>query len=345
MEAKNEQAVSENENLRDLLSRLQNENLSLKQSSFTFSVPKSASGSSTENARASTSFVSQSPVFASTSRPSVSSPPSSPNLANPLEWSSLTTFDPAVLNLLDDSPQQTATDGAMQMDFGFGSNTGLSANTPYTTIASNPMFMSFTSTFDTDSPSSSTDSNNFSNFDLNSLTSWPTPPSSTQDTSLDDLLAGYMSRGGPVDYSFLPPPSTASESPVAHHANHINTSAASHSPSFSSTSSPSSSTSDPLFDSHRDSSSSESDVGHEVHNKKECPKTKGELARRIEDAGSSPFAPKIRKSSDAILGSMIMCEGAMFPKTQLSDKNVEVLKAWRSITSNPQFKVRLIQGY
>jgi AP-1-like transcription factor len=345
LEAKNEQAISENENLRDLLSRLQTENVSLKQSSFTFSVPKSASGSSPESAQASTSFASQSPVFASTSRTSATSPRTSPNLSNPLEWSSLTTFDPAVLNLLDDSPQQTATDGAMQMDFGFGSNTGLSANTPYTTIASNPMFMSFASTFDTDSPSISTaDHNNFSNFDLSGLTSWPTPPSSTQDASLDDLLAGYMSRG-PVDFNFLPPSSIASESPVAHFANHINTNAASQSPSFSSTSSPSSSVSDPLFDSHRDSSSSESDVGHEGNFEKSCPKTKGELAKRIEESGPSPFAPKIRKSSDAMLGSMIMCEGTMFPKTQLSDKNVEVLKAWRSITSNPKFKVRLLWGY
>ncbi|KAF8238456.1 hypothetical protein L208DRAFT_1421300 [Tricholoma matsutake] len=342
LEAKNEQAISENENLRDLLSRLQNENLSLKQSSFTFSVPKSASGNSPEKAQASTSFASQSPVFPSTSRPLASSPVASsprtsPNLANPLEWSSLTTFDPAVLNLLDDSPQQTATDGAMQMDFGFGSNTGLSAHTPYTTIASNPMFISFASTFDTESsPSSNTDSNSFSNFDLSGLTSWPTP-NSAHDGSLDDLLAGYMQRG-PVDYPFLPPSSTASESPVAHHANHTSSIAASHSPSFSSTSSPSSSVSDPLFDTHRDSSSSESDIGHEIHNEKECPKTKGEFAKRIEDEGPSPFAPKIRKSTDAMLGSMIMCEGTMFPKTQLSDKNVEVLKAWRSITSNPQFK-------
>ena len=264
----------------------------------------------------------------------------SPNISNPLEWSSLTTFDPAVLNLLDDSPQQTATDGAMQMDFGFGSNTGLSSNTPYTTIASNPMFMSFASTFDADSPQSSTDSNTFSNFDLSSLTSWPTPPTNAQDGSLDDLLAGYISRG-PVDYSFLSPSSTASDSPVAHH-NHINANPASHSPSFSSTSSPSSMMSDPLFDGHRDSSSSESDVGHEVHTEKQCPKTKGEIAKFIQDKGSSPFAPKIRKSSDALLGTMIMCEGAMFPKTQLNDKNVEVLKAWRSITSNPHFKVRLI---
>jgi len=191
--------------------------------------------------------------------------------------------------------------------------------------------MSFTSTFDSDSPPNNTnDSNTFPNFDMSSLTPWPTSPSNTtQDGSLDDLLAGYIARGS-VDYPFLPPGSTPSDSPVAHHANHI----AASSPNFSSTSSPSSSVSDPLFDNSRDSSS-ESDIGHDVHNEQGCPKTKGDLVKRIVEAGPSPFAPQLRKSSD---GAVISCEGTSFPKTQLSDKNVEVLKAWRTITSNPQFK-------
>jgi AP-1-like factor len=89
-----------------------------------------------------------------------------------------------------------------------------------------------------------------------------------------------------------------------------------------------------LFDNSRDSSS-ESDIGHDVHNEQGCPKTKGDLVKRIVEAGPSPFAPQLRKSSD---GAVISCEGTSFPKTQLSDKNVEVLKAWRTITSNPQFK-------
>lgn len=33
-----------------------------------------------------------------------------------------------------------------------------------------------------------------------------------------------------------------------------------------------------------------------------------------------------------------MCKGSSFPKTEMSDKNIEVLTAWRTITSNPQFK-------
>jgi AP-1-like factor len=35
---------------------------------------------------------------------------------------------------------------------------------------------------------------------------------------------------------------------------------------------------------------------------------------------------------------MVMCKGSSFPKTERNDRNIEVLAAWRSITSNPQFK-------
>ncbi|RDB29323.1 AP-1-like transcription factor [Hypsizygus marmoreus] len=339
LEAKNEQAVSENENLRDLLARLQSENLSLKQGSFTFSVPKT-SGSDLDNTQASTSFASQSPDFASSSRATISPPLSSatsPKLTNPLEWSSLTTFDPAMLNLLDDSPQQTATDGAMQMDFGFGANNGASSSLPFTTIASNPMFMSYASSFDSASPPTNTNqdhSNPFS-FDMTGLSSWQSSPQQLQEgPSLDELLA----FNNHTDFSF-PLPSSTSESPIAHHVNvnHIKTNAlASHSPASSS--SPSSSVSDPLFDTPRDSSASDSDVGQE-HNDQDCPKTKAELVKKIASSGPSPFAPiNLRKSNDGASGPMIMCEGTSFPKIQKSDQNIEVLSAWRSITSNPQFK-------
>lgn len=221
------------------------------------------------------------------------------------------------------------------MDFNNFGNTGLSPNTPYTTIASNPMFMSYASTFDSASPTITNDHNQ-TFFDMNGLSTWSSPHNSQDGASLDDLLAGYMTRGN-SDYSFMTPSST-SESPVTHHAsvNHINTKS---SRSPSSSSSPSSSVSDPLFDTPRDSPGSDSDIGQE-HTEKTCPKTKGELAKRIESSGSSPFAPAhLRRSSDAVSGPMIMCEGASFPKTQKSDQNVEVLSAWRSITSNPRFKV------
>lgn len=310
----------------------------LKQSSFTFAVPKTA-GSSPDSARASGSFTS-----GSRATTVASSPPSSrasPKITNPLDWSSLTTFDPAMLNLLDESPQPTATDGAMQMDFGFG-------GTPYTTIASNPMFMSYASTFDTASPPVNPPDNNSFNFDVNSISPWPSS-ANPQEASFDELFGGYLGSTGPVDYpSFLSnsPASIASISPVAHHINvsHAQSTndnhAASRSPATSS-SSPSSIRSDPSsFATPGESSASETEV---CHNEAECPKTKEDLLRRIESQGASPFAPPVktvRKASDG-LGSIIMCNGSTsFPKTNESAENVEVLSAWRSITSNPKFKVR-----
>lgn len=35
---------------------------------------------------------------------------------------------------------------------------------------------------------------------------------------------------------------------------------------------------------------------------------------------------------------MIMCKGATFPMTEKSENNIEVLTAWRTITSHPDFK-------
>ncbi|KAF4623393.1 hypothetical protein D9613_001582 [Agrocybe pediades] len=361
LEAKNEQALNENENLRDLLTRLQSENVALKQtaalkqSAFTFSVPKSSP------VNMDTTSPPQNPIFSTSPPPSSSSisGPASPKMTNPLDWSSLTTFDPSMLNLLDESvPQPTATQGAMQMDFGFGTNTGLASNAPFTTIASNPMFMSFASTFDNLTPPeasgsspSGSGSNNYGNggdmnnsmnfnFDMNNLSTWPAP-ASNQDNILDDLFSGYMTGGNILDNSLISA-SPSSISPVAHHI-----SPPARSPLNPASSSSSSSLSPPLHTQHqngmtpRDSPRSDSDSS--IHHGSGCPKTKSELGQRIVDSGASPFAPappvaNLRKSSDSVLGTMIACAGSSFPKTAKSDKNIEVLSAWRTIRADPKFK-------
>jgi len=80
------------------------------------------------------------------------------------------------------------------------------------------------------------------------------------------------------------------------------------------------------------------------HDDPGCPKTKQELEQRIANEGASPFAPpptspaNLRKASDSVLGTMISCVGSNFPKTVKSDKNIEVLSAWRSIRADPKFK-------
>jgi len=81
-----------------------------------------------------------------------------------------------------------------------------------------------------------------------------------------------------------------------------------------------------------------------MDNGDDCPKTKADFAKRITEEGASPFAPTnkpvptVRKNVDAVHGSVVMCQGSNFPQTEQSDKNVEVLAAWRTITSNPRFK-------
>lgn len=335
--AKNNETQNENENLRDLLSRLQSENVLLKQQQqFTFSMPRSGNSQSFSPNDGHDPFgIPDTSAFASGS--------TSPKGINPLDWSSLNTFDPTRLNLLDEMPQSTATDGAMQMDFGFGSpNTGLASNAPYTSIASNPTFMSFASSFDHPSVSLTGDSPDMSglgtsstapfNFDMSSLSPWP--PASTTNAndgpSIEELLQGYMNPSSA--FSFLPVQS--SMSPLSHHSNPT--------PNpihpASSGSSPSSCSTDPIF-TPREAATPDSDVcGRDAI---QCPKSKSELAKRIEEAGDSPFASPtgVKKCQDELLGTMISCSGSItFPKTQKSDQNVELLSAWRSITQNPSFK-------
>ncbi|KAJ6573923.1 hypothetical protein DFH09DRAFT_1151419 [Mycena vulgaris] len=340
LEAKNDQATSENENLRDLLSRLQNENVMLKESTFTFSVPKAAGSSSDK----STSIYSATSPLSNLRSPSAGSSMSGsspvPSTSNPLDWSSLTTFDPSMLNLLDDTPQQTATDGAMQMDFGFGESPGFATRNPYTTIASNPMFTSFASAFDTTPPAAAAPPAESSaspfNFDMGSLSAWSTP--NPDNGAFDDLFGGFMGSN-PVDFDsfnvLMGNSPGSSISPVAHHASLSNANLAGRSPANSTTSS-SSMSSDPLFNTPRESSGSDSDV-----DTGECPKTKNELRSHISTQGASPFAPEqalVRKSNDSVFGPTVMCEGSAFPQTEQSEKNLEILTAWRTVTSNPEFR-------
>jgi AP-1-like factor len=341
LQAQNDVAQSENENLRDLLSRLQNENVVLKNSPFTFAVPKNASNTPSDQVAPVSPPTRESPasLFGTASRSSISAqspsepaPRPSPRPSIPsgdIDWNSLTAFDPSVLKLLDESPQQTATDGAMSMDFGFGENS--TSKMQYTTLASNPLFMSFADTFDT-----TPDNSSGFNFDMQGMSPWPSNQSDVNVTmedgsSLDSLFGGqYMEPQPPVDFNVLLKSPQSALSPVAH---------ASVRSTPTTGSSPASNYS--LFNTPRDSASSFSEEGHDENT---CPKTKEEAAKKIAREGLSSFAPPetspvLRKGHDGPFGSMVMCKGSNFPKTAKSDQNIEVLSAWRSITSNPKFKV------
>ncbi|OSX68066.1 hypothetical protein POSPLADRAFT_1043220 [Postia placenta MAD-698-R-SB12] len=319
LEAKNQMTESENENLRDLLSRLQSENMMLKQqATFTFSMPRENAPNMANGTPASGSFNGGAPHFnfASPGAGPSRSPVSSPQSQSSLNFNSLISFDPNMMNVSD---EPTATEGAMNLDFGFGQ-----PHCQYKTIAANPMFMSFAEPSPYDSPSSgsntSSNSNYLGNFDMTPFESW-SPPS---EAGLDQLFGGnFIGTQNGVDFNALLKSPPSSISPVSH--------ASLRTPSSSSPSSSSSPGSGTTCGTPGD----------------ECPKTKEDLAKHIANQGNSafacevPIAPYLRKAvADETGGAMIMCKGSSFPPTEKSDKNVEVLTAWRSITSNPQFKVR-----
>lgn len=335
LEAKNVAAENENENLRDLLSRLQNENMVLKQTAFTFSVPRGNSGANPSMQHNGFNFTS--PGAGPSKQPV--SPPNQhgPQSTFDSTFGSLISFDPNMLM----NDETTATDNAMNMEFGFPV---LNSAPQYKTIASNPNFMSFADPSPYDSPTGQPGSNSgssnsssphyFTPIDMNTLESWSpdNSNSNTMDTSFDQLFGGnYIGANpGPVDFGALLMSPSSSLSPVSHAAS----------------SSPSSNTSGTT----PPSASSDSNANGTSHHTDGCPRTKAELSKMIDQTGPSafveegascalPIAPFLRKANDAGAGPIVMCKGSSFPKTEKSDKNVEVLAAWRSITSNPQFKV------
>lgn len=358
LEAKNMNTETENIHLKELLKRLRDENVSLKNTSFTFSVPRNGEPSGTPFSGAVPSFDSppESSIFASTSH--VPSPPSSAatkgatpqsssSLDTPsafpgdIDFGSLTPLDPSAMDLLDDA------DAIMSYDFGYGQF--VPSKTPYKTIASNPMFMSFaepTAPDTTSIPKSSAQSPGGNPYDL-TFGQWTGQTSSHEGTSqagsLDELFGGHtFSSQSPINFNVLmkspaTSPITAAASglsPVVHQSIHT-------------LSAGPSSNNSPAFDASEGSSpasgpSSSSNTG--------CPKTRAQMEQQIQEEGSSIFAPpppqpqenddrsQVFRAPAGADGPMIMCKDATFPMTEKSENNIEVLTAWRNITSHPHFK-------
>jgi AP-1-like transcription factor len=364
LEAQNQATQSENENLRDLLQRLQTENQSLKQTAFTFSVPhgvgvNAAAGPGPTTQSNMAQAGSSMNLFSST--PLVQQPPAQQQPANndDIDWNSLTAFDPSVLSMLDE-PADGSQSQAMNVDYTSpASSVEDDGKSPYRTIVSNPMFMSFadpnpmydqfwSSQAILGNSSSAGSSPNEPRHSPNggaaqqqqqqaswtppapSSTGWSPPLSLSSDpNALDDIFGSgnFMSASSPVDFSSFMSSPGSSISPVSHH-NIVR---------------------------HGSGSSSTTSAGSPnavVHSDKECPKTKEELARAAAESGASPFAeqvpaPTITKSTAGPRrpgektdeDAHIFCAGSNFPKVAQSADNIEVLAAWRSITSNPKFKV------
>ncbi|KAG2132380.1 hypothetical protein DEU56DRAFT_812518 [Suillus clintonianus] len=392
LEAKNKDAQNENSNLRDLLARLQEENLALKQAQFTFSMPKAidhpipqaSSSASPQTVQAPFSFFSSPPAVPPPAPPALRS---SPKPFSDIDWSSLTTFDPSLLSAMDEIPS-----GPMQIDPSTSpyGQYALPAPNQYKTLATNTFFMSFadsdSNSFNNGPPSNENVNNNTSN-GLNQFPfNFPSPSNSWNSTrngqstaefsqsaghsdymqnhSLDELFGETFMNGQSVDFGALlksPPPPTIS--PVTHangnaqsppssisSKNSMASPLSAHplsSPSSASTSNGQSPFSWTMSRQDAESPPSASEPASNVNPggaMARCP-TRDDIEKYIVASGDSPFTsspftqPAVRKMSDASQGgNMISCEGSQFPKTKESSENIEVLKAWRTITSHPQFK-------
>ena len=316
--------------------------MALKQAQFTFSMPKN--GEVHPSSYNTPTPTSNPPMHfqAGSSKPTstVQSPVPPPFDFN---FGSMIPFDPAVLNVLDDSSQPQNNDNSMNMDFSFPS-------VQPRVLASNPAYMSFGEPMALDQLPPSNGASPQSGMESMGMTpfgDWSSPPDSGLSPqsmdSFDQLFGGnFMGAQSPVDFTALLRSPPSSISPVQHalRPNGVL------SPNSSSDSSAPTTSASPA--SHPSSASSPPSIPNgSPHVISECPKTKEQMAAVIRNAGSSTFvdAPPpppalLRKTCDSDSGgAMIMCQGSSFPKTEKSDKNIEVLTAWRSITSNPHFKV------
>ncbi|KAF9242361.1 hypothetical protein BU15DRAFT_86923 [Melanogaster broomeanus] len=304
LEAKNEASATENTNLRDLLSRLQQENLALKQAQFTFSIPKPAQASTS----AATSAAQPAPFsFFTTPVPMQTDYTNSPfgQYALPQSYKTIAT-NPLLMSFADDTPSSATTDTLEQFNFNFPSQ----SNSWNSTSQSSP----FTQ-----------------NYGQNDLL--PT------NHSLDELFGGnYMANQSSLDFSALV--DSTSMSPVVHgnggksvspqDSVSSNSTNSISSPSSASTSNGQSPFSWSTISRPDESppSASESPSSATPHGFPK-PLTREDVADHIARLGQSPFTNPSNSTA------------RISPKTNESPDNVEVLKAWRSITQHPHFKVCL----
>ena len=247
----------------------------------------------------------------------------------------------------------------------------------YKTIANNPLLMSFVDESPSTPFNTTPSTNSLDHFAFNfppASNSWTSTaqsqsPSFTQNNghgdflhpnhSLDELFGGnFMGNQGPLDFSALV--DSTSISPVAH-ANGVKPSSAPQNPmpspslnSNNSSPSTSTSTSHSPFSWTTLSQPSESPPsasettpgGANTLAGRPVVLSRTDIAKHIAAEGPSPFAdlanPSLHKTSDMSAGDVVSCQGSKFPRTKESPENIEVLKAWRCITQNPHFKVRVL---
>lgn len=309
LEAKSDIQASENENLRDLLGRLQSENLALKQTPFTFAVQPGS-----DAARAS-----KSPA-------SVGGRVSSPNaLGANMEGydTSMAYYSPSFFGQpagLPGSPPQVDLSA-----YGVGPPYTLPTQSPYTTIAANPLYMSFSETPSFSSYLSPSDSSSNSprtpgtSKAGSATTSHTTPDIMMSPKSMQELFGTQFEGLVPFtgNFSVFSPEHSGhthgSMSPVAH------------------------------------------TTGDHSADSRECPKSKEEMAARIgtqSTLGPPALASAANMEVDFLTpqdreDALASCESGndlpchVFAAIPESSKNVSLNDAWERVSKHPQFSVSL----
>jgi len=340
LEAKTDTQAAENENLRELLTRLQNENVQLKQAQFNFTFqqpPPSASGNSTGAAGPSgtggrhPSQSSQSPtepVLTQNPTPPTSKPTPDIHLFDAFSASdSLSSFgisppptsgnDMSWLNMFNTFPGVTNASSPNSALFNGG-------GMPYQTIASNPMFTSFRE------PTP------------NAWASFGAGPVDVNMNSYDELFGG----GGAMTSSqgltpsmedlltfngFLPDPTGSSL--IAPQPQHITP------PALPETSNRNSGpTLISAISSNSEASTSGSSGGEQSpHNAKECPKSKSDFEAMIKKSSQDTFGPPV-STPNPMDDNGLRCTIVPADPTKV---NLDLGTAWKAVRQHPQFEVSL----
>lgn len=371
LETKTQSQDRENENLRDLLGRLQNENLQLKQSAFTFSF-----GGNAKSPTASTSQTS--PALRSAASPKLPSPASSSSASTPestgqnqvysdlfpLAASSTSSISTAA------TPQSIAPSSQFQhsptaafntlpdfsgIDFSntnpVADDSGGSKKHHYTTIASNPMFTSYQDpvldpmAWASFGPgdgsflsSSDMDMNLFGKSDFG-IGSFGMAGQTGLNGGYDDLFGGQDSFVAINDFGHdLSSPSSfgmismdSSPSPVLH----ANSNLGNNSSLFGSGSAPSSVTAaSPPETQHTDGG---------------CPRTAADVKRIMDKSPPSTFGapiaappPVTRRETDekdAAAHARMASLCSDLPKTVKKPGQIEIGRAWEQVRRHPRFQV------
>lgn len=348
LEAKTDTQAAENENLRELLTRLQNENVQLKQAQFNFTFqqsPPSAGGSGTSAAGPSgtggrhPSQSSQSPTEpVLTQNPT---PPTSKATPDIHLFDAFSTSDSLSSFGISPSPTTNATANGttngndlswLNMFNAFpGATNGSSPNSatfngggmPYQTIASNPMFTSFRE------PTP------------NAWASFGAGPVDVNMNSYDELFGG----GGTMASSslmedlltynaFLPDPTGSNLiSPLPRHVTP---------PPLPETSNrlgsnPGATLNGAISNNSEASTSGSSSGQQSPHNAKDCPKSKSDFEAMIKKNSQDTFGPPV-STANPMDENGLRCTIVPADPTKV---NLDLGTAWKAVRQHPQFEVSL----